>query len=286
MPSATLLIAAQADQVILPAVYEFLNRNDVCPNNTQEYSVAAGRFTRIEWQFANQQHSWLETDQFDADFSELARSLNLIYTISFSHQAFQLGLFCPGQNVSLEKILHKYSPLNGDDMQVSFVIGDCHSLQTSANRYGVPYFNIETGDDVAREAQFLQLISRYKPDLFAMLPPNENLSAALLEKLPCSVLAVSAAQVPSNTPGLVLDVSSAGAGVLLASAFLLQADVNKPQLVVQHAKPLLQRQVREGDLLRSGSEQQELEMEVLVRALAKFTYNKVISYKQYLYAFE
>lgn len=287
MASVTLLLAAEPDQVILPTVYDFLARYGLRPVDAQEYSISAGRFARIEWALSEaEQQMNPELDSFDKDFGPIADAFKFQYKVGFCSSPFRVGLFCPSVNDSLEKVLHKYSPVNGYDMQVAFVIGDHIDLQTSANRYGVPYFDVKSDDALVREAQFSQLISRYKPDLFAIMPPVQNLSAGLLEKLPCSVLAVSEAVVPSNTPGLKLDAESAGAGVLLASAYILEADVNQRQLVVQQAKPILQKRSEISEFLRSGSEQQELEIEVLVRALAKFTQHKVIAYKEYLYVFD
>ena len=287
MPSATLLLAAEPDQVILPTVYDFLSRYGIQPCDAQEYSISAGRFARIEWPVDDQTNKvGAELELFDKDFSAIARAFSFQYSISFSDAPFRVGLYCPGFNGSLEQILHRYSPVSDNNMQVVFVIGDHPDLQASANRYGIPYYDIQSSEGLMREAQFLQFISRHKPDLFGMMPPVENLSASLLEKLPCPVLAVSEAVVPSNVPGMVFEAKLAGAGVLLASAFLLQADVNQSQLVLQHAKPVVQKQNKKCDFLTSGSEQRDLEIEVLVRALAKFTYHKVIVYKQYLYTFD
>ena len=279
MPKATLLLAAQCEQAILPTVYEFLSRYDISPVDTQEYCIAAGRFARLEWPI---NENLVSTEQFELTFNDIAKASNFEYRVAYSDSAYRVGLFCPTNNDCLEHILQKYSPLSGDAMQIAFVIGDKEGLELAANRYGVPYFCVEADDGVAREAQFLQLISRYKPDLFAMMPRSDNFSAGLLKKLPCSVLAVSEARVPSNAPGLVLDAGLAGAGVLLASAFLLEGDVNRPQLVVQQAQPLTQK----SEFAQLYSEQEILEYQVLVAALSKFAYNKVIAYKHYLYAFD
>ncbi len=291
MPTGTLLLAAQSEQAILPAIYEFFARYNIVPSEAQEFCNSAGRFARIEWvdnldENLSDTNTWIEVSEFDESFCEVAQVLNLDYKVRFSHSSFRIGLFCLGVNECLEQVLQKYSPLSSEvannNMHVAFLVGNSLELQTAANRYGIPYFHIEATAGVARETQLLRLISRYQPDLFAMMPSAEGLSAGLLAKLPCSVLSVSEAVVPSNAPGLVLDVASAGAGVLLASAFLLRADVNRPQLVVQQSKPLVQKR----EFLHSGSQQQDLECEVLVRALTKFTYNKVIAYGNYLYAFD
>lgn len=231
-------------------------------------------FSRLEWSLDD---LWEDQDAFSSQFEPIAEQLQAQFSVRFMSEQHSIGLFASKQTHALVDVLNKHQSGFFPSMEVSFIIGNDQSIEKVADRYGVPFFLIDTNDDALEyEKRQLEIVQRYKPNYLGLTNYINTLSANFLLHLECPVVNVHRAFLSASS---VVESSQMafdqGVKTIGATARFVTPELNQGAIIEQNLVRL--NSVSSVDEINDYGN--EVEKKVFTDALLKLYQHKVCVYK-------
>ena len=160
---------------------------------------------------------------------------------------------------------------------IAFIASRDVDIEPIANRFGIPFFVLPKGDDVALETRVLELVKRYKPTVLGVAKSDQVFSAQFQRKVSTDLFAVQSAFIPVHVghPQLQFETQWAvrkGAALTVASSFFYSPEVGGETIIKQEAIQLS----ADDDELAIDSKRNALESEVFLHTLIALAQKRVI----------
>lgn len=269
------LLVQCVDQVsVIELLNKFFSDRGLVVLRFEKVTCDGQAFSRIEWSLDG---LWDDQSVFSAEFAPLGEQLQAHFSVRFMSEPHSIGLFASKQADTLVDVISKHQSSFFPYMGISFIIGNDHSMEKIADRYGVPFFLIDTdGDALTYEKRQLEIIQRYKPTYLGLTHYVNTLSTHFLKQLECPVISVHRAYLSAST---VIESSQMafeqGVKTIGATARFVTPELNQGPIIEQNV-------VR----VNSASSIEEIndlgndvEKQVFADALMKLYQHKVCIYK-------
>ena len=266
---ATLLFSCPQQVGTVAAVAHFFSQHNINIQRLEEHTDADHFFSRWQWQLNS---DWLEESDFNKEFEGVSSHFKGDFSVRFSTQEQSLGLLVGDLTHSLIKVLSRQETGYFPHTEISFIISANKAVRDIADRYAVPYFEVDWDDDASEQKQ-LEIVHRYRPNFLGLPSHKRVLSSDFLQKAGCSVINIQNAFVPPfSGPQAFEDAYARGVKLIVASAQFAAENMDDGPIIEQDVAHVASA-VSVQEMIKYG---QVIEQKVFSRALRKVLEHKVI----------
>lgn len=213
--------------------------------------------------------------QLEEEFGELARKLELNYSVYYSNETQNVAIMVSRASHCLYDLLMHAE--EGDlDCRIPLIISNHPDLESVADRFRIPYFccPMEKGKKAEQEAQVLDLLERHHIDLVVMARYMQILSDDFCERFPQRIINIHHAFLPAFQGGNPYERAWArGVKMIGATAHYATAELDEGPIIEQDVERISHENDPE-ELKQIGK---DIERRVLTRAVRAHLEHRVIT---------
>lgn len=272
--SACLLFQCDDKVGIIAELVTFFKDHDVSISRFEEYTDQQYFFARLEWKG---DHRWeLENDFHDA-FEPVANQFQGVsFRAYFFDQPQRLGLFASREPHTLVEAINKSEAGDYLNTEICFLISNSPSVEKYAIRHAIPFYFVKTFKDAARhEAQQLEIIARYRPDVIGLARYMKILSADFIAAADCPIVNIHHSFLPSFVGAKPYEMAyQRGVKLIGATSHYVIPALDQGPIIEQGVI-----RVQPGDSVEHMKKiGRDVEKQVFAKALEKVLQHKTITY--------
>jgi len=282
--SAIVLIACPDKKGLVNSITDFISK---CNGNIIDLEQHVDQnekmfFMRIEWDLTNFD---IENNQLDSAFeNEVAKSLNMQWSLHFSNQPTSMAIFVSKYSHCLFDILARHQSKEWG-FKIPLVISNHPDLEHAVTPLGIDfhYIPVTKENKVQAEQQQRELLEKYKIDTIVLARYMQIISADLIQHYENKIINIHHSFLPAF-PGAKPYHSAHQRGVKIigASSHYVTADLDAGPIIAQDVEAIRHTDSIE-DLVRKG---QDIEKIVLSKAIWAHINFKTLVYKNRTIVFE
>lgn len=270
---AIFLIHTQDRKGILAEVSGFFSKNNFNVIKSQTYSdlIDGQYFMRIRIDLSDMQ---ITCKKFEEDFAELAKRLNLNYTIHYTSNVQKMAIMVSKTSHCLYDLLMHHS--EGElDCEIPLIISNHPDLEVVADRFRIPYycFPVNGTNKAEQEAQILDLLKKHHIDLVVMARYMQVLSDNFISNYPNKIINIHHAFLPAFQGGNPYQRAwERGVKMIGATAHYATKDLDEGPIIEQDVERINHENTPE-ELRAIGK---DIERRVLTRAVTEHLEHRII----------
>lgn len=270
---AIFLIHTKDRKGILAEVSNFFSKNNFNVIKSQTYSdlIDGQYFMRIRIDLSDMQ---ITCKKFEADFAELAKKLDLSYTIHYTTNVQKMAILVSKTSHCLYDLLMHHS--EGElDCEIPLIISNHPDLEVVADRFRIPYycFPVNKENKAEQEAQILDLLKKHHIDLVVMARYMQVLSDNFTSNYPNKIINIHHAFLPAFQGGNPYQRAwERGVKMIGATAHYATKDLDEGPIIEQDVERINHENTPE-ELRAIGK---DIERRVLTRAVTEHLEHRII----------
>jgi formyltetrahydrofolate deformylase len=213
--------------------------------------------------------------KFEADFAELAKKLDLSYTIHYTTNVQKMAILVSKTSHCLYDLLMHHS--EGElDCEIPLIISNHPDLEVVADRFRIPYycFPVNSSNKAEQEAQILDLLKKHHIDLVVMARYMQVLSDNFISNYPNKIINIHHAFLPAFQGGNPYQRAwERGVKMIGATAHYATKDLDEGPIIEQDVERINHENTPE-ELRAIGK---DIERRVLTRAVTAHLEHRIIT---------
>ena len=213
--------------------------------------------------------------ELEAEFSELAKELTLIYSVHYSGEVQNVAVMVSKTSHCLYDLLTNSEENLLGGGRVTLVIGNHPDLEEVAEKFRVPYYccPLTESGDKEQEAKVMELIDRHRIDLVVLARYMRILSDDFIRRYPARIINIHHAFLPAFMGGNPYQRAwERGVKMIDATAHYATADLDEGPIIEQDVERITHESLPE-ELRQRG---RDIERRVLTRAVRAHLEHRVI----------
>jgi formyltetrahydrofolate deformylase len=275
MTHAILLISCRDQKGITAAVTNFIFQNQGnivhADQHIDEHSNTF--FMRIEW---SMDAFRLKREDIQQAFSDIARTFNMTWNLSFSDQKTRVAIFAGKHLHCLYDLLYRHK--TGQFFcDIVLLLSNHPDARKVAEDFGIKFveFNIEAHNKIEQEQKQIELLKIEKISLVVLARYHQILTKQFVDRFPSQIINIHHSFLPAfagSNP--YLQAYEKGVKVIGATSHYVTEGLDQGPIIAQDTVSVSHRDSLE-DMKRKG---EDLEKAVLSRAVRWHLEQKILCY--------
>lgn len=212
-------------------------------------------------------------EKFKEAFAPIAKSLDMTWHISDSHEKHRMVLMCSKQSHCVADILNRWH--SGDlDCDIPCVISNHADLEDLVTWHGIPFHHVPVGDDkTAHFAKVSEIIEQYRAQTIVLARYMQILPQAVCEQYAGKIINIHHSFLPSFAGAKPYHQAfDRGVKLIGATCHYVTQDLDEGPIIDQDVSRISHRMQPE-DMVRLGKDVEKL---VLARGIHMHLEDRVI----------
>jgi formyltetrahydrofolate deformylase len=280
---ATLLLSCPDRKGLVARISQFVFQRGGNILNLDEHVEREDQmfFTRVEW---DTEEVTLSAEEFENEFSELAKEISADYEIRYSNNKHKIAIFVSKYEHCIKEILWLNS-IGELEADIKLIISNHNDLEYLAQRYNIPFHLIPvTKENKAEmERDEIKLLHENKIDTIILARYMQILSAEFVKEFPFRIINIHHSFLPAFMgANPYRQAYEKGVKIIGATSHYVTESLDEGPIIEQAVTRISHRDSLR-DLMSKG---RELERSVLVHALKFHLNNRVLPFGRKTIIFE
>jgi formyltetrahydrofolate deformylase len=280
---ATLLLSCRDQRGLVAKISQFIFQRGGNILNLDEHVEREEKmfFTRVEW---DTEEVALSAEDFEKEFSELAKQISATWEIRYSNNKQKLAIFVSRYEHCVQEVLWLNS-IGELEADIKLIVSNHTDLEYLAKQYNVAFhhFPITKGNKPAEEQKEIILLKENKIDTIILARYMQVLTADFIKEFPFKIINIHHSFLPAFMgANPYRQAYEKGVKIIGATSHYVTESLDEGPIIEQAVTRISHRDSPK-DLISKG---RELERSVLARALKFHLSNRVLPFGKKTIIFE
>ena len=280
---ATLLLSCRDQRGLVAKISQFIFQRGGNILNLDEHVEREEKmfFTRVEW---DTEEVTLSAEDFEKEFSELAKQISATWKIRYSNNKQKLAIFVSKYEHCIQEILWLNS-IGELEADIKLIVSNHAGLEYLSRQYkiGFHHFPITKENKTIEEQKEITLLKENKIDTIILARYMQVLSADFIKEFPFKIINIHHSFLPAFMgANPYRQAYEKGVKIIGATSHYVIESLDEGPIIEQAVTRISHRDSPK-DLISKG---RELERSVLARALKFHLSNRVLPFGKKTIIFE
>jgi formyltetrahydrofolate deformylase len=280
---ATLLLSCRDQRGLVAKISQFIFQRGGNILNLDEHVEREEKmfFTRIEW---DTEEVTLSAEDFEKEFSELAKQISATWGIRYSNNKQKLAIFVSMYEHCIQEILWLNS-IGELEADIKLIVSNQTKLEYLAKQYNIAFhhFPITKENKPVEEQKEITLLKKNKVDTIILARYMQVLSVDFVKEFPFKIINIHHSFLPAFMgANPYRQAYEKGVKIIGATSHYVTESLDEGPIIEQAVTRISHRDSPK-DLISKG---RELERSVLARALRFHLSNRVLPFGKKTIIFE